>query len=94
MCFNPKGLFFVILCCCLTTCGLGEEKVNIRLTMAERSALDTRVVDHMDSLRIVLDSICTVKRADRIAAATDSIVQRRLEEEARLRSRIPKITRK
>lgn len=67
----------------------GEEPVNIRLTMEEREQIDKMVVAHMDSLRPAMDSFCKATFADRVAVATDSIVQRRLEEEARLRSRIP-----
>ncbi len=73
----------------LTSCTSQEERVNIRLTMKERSALDARVINHMDSLRPALEASCTATREDRIVAATDSIVQRRMEEEARMRARIP-----
>lgn len=74
----------------LAGCG-PETKVDIRLTSAERSSVDRRVMAHMDSLRPILDSLCTATRADRIAVTVDSIVQRRLEEEARLRARIPQM---
>lgn len=74
----------------LTSCGsTDEEMVNVRLTMDEREQIDKMVVAHMDSLRPALDSLCKATFADRVAVAIDSIVQRRLEEEARLRSRIP-----
>lgn len=66
-----------------------EESVNIRLTMEERSQLDSRIIAHMDSLRPILEEMCTNTREDRIAIAVDSIVQRRLEEEARMRARLP-----
>jgi len=82
--------------CCLsllllfTACSADREEVNVRLTMAEREELDKLVTTHMDSLRPILDNNCKETFADRVAVATDSIVQRRLEEEARLRARIPK----
>jgi hypothetical protein len=57
--------------------------------MDERERLDNMTVAYMDSLRPVLDSLCEVSFEDRVAVATDSIVQRLLEEEARLRARIP-----
>ncbi len=75
----------------LAACSGGEtEPVNIRLTMQEREQIDEMVTTRMDSLRPLLDSLCKATFADRVAVATDSIIQRRLEEEARLRARIPK----
>lgn len=83
----PLWLTFLLT---LTACTADSEEVNIRLTMNEREQLDKLVVSHMDSLRPVLDSLCKATFEDRVAVATDSIVQRLLEEEARLRARIPK----
>lgn len=73
----------------LTACAADSDEVNIRLTMEERERLDNLTVAYLDSLRPVLDSLCAVTFEDRVAVATDSIVQRLLEEEARLRARIP-----
>lgn len=74
----------------LTTCSSdNEENINIRLTMGERERIDELVSQEMDSIRPLYDSICKADFADRVAIATDSIVQRSLEEEARLRARIP-----
>ena len=73
---------------CLS-CSAEQEEMNIRLTMAERDIVDSRVSAYMDSIRPVLDTLCSSTFEDRVAVATDSIVQRRLEEEARLRARIP-----
>ena len=70
-------------------CGGETENVNIRLTMDERDELDQRIIAHMDSLRPALDTVCQQTRDDRIAVAVDSIVQVRLEEEARMRARLP-----
>jgi hypothetical protein len=66
-----------------------EENINIRLTMEERERINELVSTEMDSLRPLYDSICKADFEDRVAVATDSIVQRMLEEEARLRARIP-----
>jgi hypothetical protein len=57
--------------------------------MDEREQIDNLVKAHMDSIRPLVDSVCTATFDDRVAVATDSILQRRLEEEARLRARIP-----
>ncbi len=57
--------------------------------MDERERIDNLVGKTMDSIRPRYDSICKADFADRVAVATDSIVQRMLEEEARLRARIP-----
>ena len=75
--------------CALTACEVEEENVNIRLTLAERDELDDRILAHMDSLRPVLETACEESRLARVAAATDSIVQQRLEDEARMRARLP-----
>jgi len=80
-------LFFPLLC--LAACAPDQKDVNVRLTMAERERIDKRVTAHMDSLRPVLQKQCEDTFEDRVAVLTDSIVQRRLEEEARLRARIP-----
>jgi len=77
----------------LSACTADYDEVNIRLTMDERARMDELVVAYMDSLRPVQDSLCRVNFDDRVAVATDSIVQRLLEEEARLRARIPQIMR-
>lgn len=75
----------------LTACSGGDtQPVNIRLTMQEREQIDNMVTAHMDSLRPILEEQCDASYADRLAVAIDSIIQRRLEEEARLRARIPK----
>ncbi len=70
-------------------CSAEKEERRVRLTLKERERVDKLVSAHMDSIRPLLDSVCATTSYDRVAQATDSIVQRRLEEEARLRSRIP-----
>lgn len=71
-----------------------NEELNIRLTLDEREIVDKRVSLQMDSLRPLIDSICRAIFDDQVALATDSIVQRQLEEEARLRARIPQTNRR
>ena len=78
----------------LTACGGDEEKVNVRLTLPERERLDKMVLAHMDSVRPLLEAECARTTPDRIALTTDSIVQRALEQEARLRARIGQSERK
>lgn len=83
-------IVFFALVLPLTACSPDTEEVNVRLTMEEREQLDNMVTEHMDSLRPLLEANCASTFDDMVALMTDSIVQRRLEEEARLRARIPK----
>jgi hypothetical protein len=69
--------------------GGGNEEVNLRLTSDQRRAVDTLVANQVKKLRPFYDSTCVANFDEMVEAATDSIVQRRLEEEARLRARIP-----
>ncbi|MBC6996314.1 hypothetical protein QWY85_19865 [Neolewinella lacunae] len=85
----PKLLPFGVLLFLCFACSPEQDELNVRLTLEDREEIDRRVTAYMDSLRPLLDSLCTASMTDRIAIATDSIVQRRLEEEARLRARIP-----
>ena len=62
--------------------------MRIQLTPAQREAYQAIATEEIDSLRPVLDSICTATFEGRVAVATDSIVQERLEEELRLRARL------
>ncbi|TXF89170.1 hypothetical protein FUA23_11710 [Neolewinella aurantiaca] len=83
-------LFLASLSLALAACSSdSKENVNIRLTMDERERIDDLVGEAMDSIRPLYDSLCKADFSDRVAVATDSIVQRMLEEEARLRARIP-----
>lgn len=68
--------------------------MNIRLTMDERGRIDELVGEEMERIRPRYDSICKADFADRVAVMIDSIVQRRLEEEARLRARISQTQRR
>lgn len=73
----------------LASCSSDKEEVNVRLTLKERGRVDKAVSAHMDSIRPILQQTCSETFMDRVAVATDSIVQIRLEDEARLRARIP-----
>ena len=73
--------------------GPGNNELNVRLTLEEREQVDRQVTAQMDSLRPIIDSICKATFDDQVALATDSIVQRQLEEEARLRARLPQTDR-
>ncbi len=85
----PKLLPFAALLFFCFACSPEQDELNVRLTLEDREEIDRRVTVYMDSLRPLFDSLCTASMTDRIAIATDSIVQRRLEEEVRLRARIP-----
>ncbi|NJC27760.1 hypothetical protein [Neolewinella antarctica] len=85
----PRLIFFLLLLTTFSACNTDEEKINVRLTMEERTGLDARILGHMDTLRPALEAYCADTQADRVAIATDSIIQRRLEEEARMRARLP-----
>lgn len=83
-------IFLFSIAICLSACGNGGDKeVNLRLTSKERREIDTLVAREVRMMRPLMDSICTANFNELVAAATDSIVQRRLEEELRLRARIP-----
>lgn len=64
----------------------------MQLTPQQRDAFQAIAAARIDSLRPLLDSMCQASFADRVAIATDSIVQRRLEEETRLRSRVQQLS--
>ena len=86
---RQQFLFFTLLMF-LSGCAPDTEEVNVRLTMQEREQLDEMVTSHMDSIRPILEANCEDTFQDMLAITTHSIEQRRLEEEARLRARIPK----
>ena len=75
------------------SCG-PEEAVRVQLTPDQTDAYRAIASRRIDSLRPILDSVCTTTFEERVRLATDSIVQRRLEEEARLRSRLPQSSRR
>lgn len=74
------------------SCG-EEDAIRIQLTPDQRDESQAIAGARLDSLRPLLDSICEATQEARIVVATDSIVQRRLEEELRLRTRLGQTTR-
>ena len=80
-------LLSVLIFLLAAACGK-EDSVRIQLTPAQRDAYRAIASAEIDSIRPLLDSLCTATFEDRVAVATDSIVQLRLEEELRLRARL------
>ncbi len=78
---------FLLLATGFFACG-EEEAVRVQLTPEQRERYQQIATARITALRPLLDSMCTATFEDRVAVATDSIVQRRLEEETRLRLRI------
>ena len=85
-----KPFVLLVLCCAFITWACGpDEAVRVQLTPEQRDTFQAIAGRRIDSMRPILDSICAQTFEERVAIATDSIVQRRLEEELRLRSRLP-----
>lgn len=87
----PQALLFSLLLSGLLACADSslEDDVSLRLTQKERRMIDTLVSQEVQVLRPLYDSLCQTNFEQAVADATDSIVQRRLEDELRLRSRVP-----
>lgn len=86
--FRLTILALIIISLSLSACGSKETAVNLRLTPTERNRIDTIYTARLDSLRPIWDSLCEINYPVIVEQAVDSIVQQRLEEEARLRARI------
>lgn len=84
-----KTITLLLILLFVSACGNGDEKVTYRLTSKERRLVDTLVTAEVKLMRPRMDSICNLNFEKMVAAATDSIVQERLEDELRLRNRIP-----
>lgn len=80
---------FLLMFGLLLGCSDDNAKVNYRLTSKERQKVDTLVARQLRIMRPRIDSLCDLHFETKVAAATDSIIQLRLEQEARLRNRIP-----
>ncbi|MGB3801758.1 MAG: hypothetical protein WA952_18210 [Lewinella sp.] len=88
-----KSLVPVLILAALLSSACGpDEAVRVQLTPEQRDTFQAIAGRRIETLRPLMDSICTATFEDRVAIATDSIVQRRLEEETRLRARLPQIT--
>ena len=72
------------------SCGKKQRTgVDLRLTARERTRIDTIYTQRLDSMRPFWDSLCDLRYQSLVDAALDSIIEERLEEEARLRARLP-----
>lgn len=88
--FGPVRWFLsILLTLGFAACTADSEPVRYRLTSKERQRVDSLVAQEVRRLRPLNDSLCEAAFAERVSDATDSIVQERLEQELRLRARIP-----
>jgi hypothetical protein len=78
-------LLMFLLSCFLSSSFLSCDEPTIKLTRAERQAIDTLVNHQLDSISPILDSLCSVEREMFIKKAVDSIILERKEREKRLR---------
>ena len=86
-----KRLSILLPLLLLISCG-EEEAIRIQLTPDQREEFQAIAAARIDTMRPIMDSLCTATTEARIAAATDSIIQVRLEEEIRLRTRLGQTT--
>ena len=85
----PSTILLLLLAVLLWgACNSKDTEVNLRLTPNERNRIDTIYTVRLDSLRPIWDSLCEMNYPQMVEEAVDSIVQQRLEEETRLRSRL------
>ena len=85
----PSAILLLLLAVLLWgACNSKDTEVNLRLTPNERNRIDTIYTVRLDSLRPIWDSLCELNYPQMVEEAVDSIVQQRLEEETRLRSRL------
>ncbi|MEM6394758.1 MAG: hypothetical protein AAF741_00325 [Bacteroidota bacterium] len=83
-------VFFISVCSICLSCSADTEGgVDVRITGKESNFIDSIMQAESPSLREQLDSLCEIRQQSAVLAATDSIVQERLEEEARLKARRP-----
>ncbi len=79
-----------MLCLLLLGSNACSEDPPLRLSHVHRRTVDSLYKQYVDSAGPVLDSLCRVRFDSVVATRTDSLVQKRREEEARLRKRIPR----
>lgn len=82
-------LFIAVCSICLSCSADTEGGVDVRITGKESKFIDSIMQLESPLLRERLDSLCEADQEAAVLAATDSIVQERLEEEARLKARRP-----
>lgn len=83
------GALLVLLSLGWSSCGSKQQDYSLRLTARERTRIDTIYSERLDSLRPIWDSLCDERWQSMVDRAVDSIIEERLEEEARLRARLP-----
>ena len=84
------GLKILLVCRFCWSCSADTEGgVDIRITGKESKIIDSIMQVESPLMRDLLDSLCAAEQDSAVLAATDSIVQERLEEEARLKARRP-----
>ncbi|HQU60056.1 MAG TPA: hypothetical protein PLU64_12710 [Saprospiraceae bacterium] len=79
-------LFAVLLAGGSTACE--EPEQTIRLTSRERIQIDTLAGHQVDSMRLIMDSVCVSIYHGMIQRALDSLLELRRSEEVKLRARI------
>ena len=82
-------LIFTLLLCLGCSKNEPEEDFTLRLTVNERTRIDTLYANQVPALRDSLDSLCTARFESLVQHVQDSIIKERLAEEARLRARLP-----
>ena len=82
-------LILLLVLFCWACSAETEGGVDVRVTSKESKYIDSIMQVEVPLLRNQMDSICAAEMDAAIDRATDSIVQERLEEEARLRARRP-----
>lgn len=65
-----------------------EPETSIRLTSRERVQIDTIATRQIDSIRLVMDSVCINDYPGIMHSALDSLLELRRKEEEKLRARI------
>lgn len=81
------ALLFILFFTLITACDNQTQNVSLRLTPTERNRIDTLYTSKLDSLRPIWDSLCEQRYPEMVQLAVDSIVNQRLAEEERLRTR-------
>lgn len=66
----------------------GDTQTQFRLTSRERAQVDTIFSRQVDSLRLALDSLCTIQQDEMMESVIDSLLEARKADEEKLRKRI------
>ncbi len=88
---KPSSLFGLLLLLLILLSACGGKKsgaAKVRLSSNERALMDSLYIKKIEVLRPKWDSLCKARYESSVAAAVDSLITTRLEEEVRLRARI------